>query len=130
MIEIINRVGAIVGLLALLTGAIVYIYGTGKQKRQDILRQDNDDLTKSNTLLRSEKLANDATIEAQQAALKNLRDIATQTPAVERLIELITKQQTVASEQHTKVIQELSSLTGKISELAKAINKSRSGGKS
>lgn len=124
MWEWINKAGALVGFLALLIGAIVYLYGTGKRGRQDILRQDNDDLTKSNTLLRTEKVANEATIASQAEALKSLRDIATQTPAVERLIELITKQQMTAAEQHTTVIHELSSLTGKISELAKAISKS------
>lgn len=121
--QLINQLGAVVGFMALLIGAIVYLYGTAKKGKQDILRQDNKDLTNSNILLRSEKTANEATIASQAEALKNLRDIATQTPAVERLIELITKQQTIASEQHTKVIQELSSLTSKISDLAKAISK-------
>lgn len=125
--DFINKAGALIGFIALLVGTIVYLYGTAKKGTRDLLRQDNDDLTKSNLLLRSEKLAAEATIDAQQASLKNLRDIATQTPAVERLIELITKQQTTASAQHTKVIQELSSLTGKISELAQAINKSHTG---
>jgi septation ring formation regulator EzrA len=74
-------------------------------------------------------------MKEQAESIRNLRDIATQTPAVTRLIDMISQQQTQNSKQHTQVISELSKLTGKISdlagqfgELAKALNKSNKKG--
>lgn len=122
--------GSILAVLGYVIGAVgflVYLLGTIKKGKNDILRQDNDDLTKSNNLLRSEKIANDAIIKEQAKTIGGLQGIATQTPAVERLIEMITSQQRTQTAQHTEVIKGLTSLTGKISDLAKAIDGSHKG---
>lgn len=129
-----SGVFAIVGYAMGAVGALVYLLGTIKKGKNDVLRQDNDDLTKSNTLLRQDKQNQEQIIATQKEMINGLKDVATQTPAVNRLIELIISQQKVQAdqqkvqtEQHTKVIDKLSTLGTNIASLAKAINKTHNG---
>lgn len=128
--DTLSKWGGIITLAGLLVVGFVYLYSTAKRGRQDILRQDNADLRASNSELRNEKTGHEATIDQQKEAIHNLRDIATQTPAVTKLIEMNTKQ-------HREVVQALTNLTGQLSNLviefstlSKSINderKSRNG---
>lgn len=131
LMDTINQFGAVIGIATLLIGGFVYLYSTAKRGRQDILRQDNTDLRASNQEMRTEKVGLEATIKEQRDSINHLRDIATQTPAVTKLIEMNTKQQKQLNEQHSQVINGLSDLTSQISslasqfaELAKALNAS------
>lgn len=137
MMETINQFGAIVGIGTLLVGGFVYLYSTAKRGRQDIIRQDNADLRASNQEMRTQRAADEARIKEQGESIRHLGDIATQTPAVTKLIDMIGHQQTQNSKQHTEVISQLSKLTGKISdlagqfgELAKALNENNKRGQS
>lgn len=127
--QTLNTFGGIMAVATLVILAFVYLYSTAKKGRQDIIRQDNADLRASNQEFRTQKAGDEATINEQREAIHHLRDIATQTPAVTKLIEMNTKQQRETNQQHSQVITELSKLTGQISqlagqfsELAKAIN--------
>jgi methyl-accepting chemotaxis protein len=115
--NIINDYGAGLGILALVIGAGVYLYGTAKRGRADIVRQDNADLRSSNQELRTEKAGFVATITQQSDTIKNLRDVATQTPAVTQLLDLTAKQQAITSVQHSEVIKQLSALTSQMSKM-------------
>jgi hypothetical protein len=101
----------------LITGASVYLYGTTKKGRADIVRQDNADLRSSNQELRNEKAGHLATITQQTDTIKNLREVATQTPAVTKLLELTAYQQKITNQQHTDVIKQLSDLAKQISKM-------------
>ena len=114
----INKFGAFLALATLLLLALVYLYSVAKKGRADIVRQDNVDLRASNSELRTEKVGLEATVKEQQESIRYLKDVATQTPAVTKLIDMIAKQQSQNADQHTQVIGELSKLTGKISDLA------------
>lgn len=118
MEKLINRFGAILGVATLVVLGLVYLYSVTKKGRQDIIRQDNADLRASNQEMRTEKAANDAKIQEQQESIRYLKDVATQTPAVTKLLDMIAVQQAQSAKQHTQVISELSKLTGKISDLA------------
>lgn len=129
--DIVNQFGAIIGIGGLVIVAFVYLYSTAKRGRQDVVRQDNADLRASNQEMRTKKAGDEATIHEQIETIRKLQDIATQTPAVTKLIEMNTKQQDQLNIQHQQVITELSKLTGQISSLAsefsglaKAINSS------
>ncbi len=86
--DIINQSGAIIGLLTLVVGAAVYLYGTTKKGRRDFLRADNQDLTTSNTLLRQKIESLEESVKTLTATVANQRDIATQTPDVKLLLLL------------------------------------------
>lgn len=116
--ELVNQFGAIIGIATILLTAFVYLFTTAKKGRQDIVRQDNADLRASNQEMRTERAGMEATITENRETIRQLRDIATQTPAVTKLLDMIGTQQQQSSEQHTEVIQQLSKLTGKISDLA------------
>lgn len=118
MVEVINQFGAFIGVGTLIVLAFVYLYSTAKHGRQDIVRQDNKDLRESNQEMRTQKIGDEATIKEQRESISHLREIATQTPAVTKLIEMNTKMNKQASDQHTQVITALSELTGQISNLA------------
>lgn len=129
--QFINQFGAILAVLVAVVGGFVYLYSTAKRGRQDIIRQDNADLRASNQEMRTQKAVADTTIKEQGDTIRKLQDIATQTPAVTKLIEMNTKQQGQLNQQHQQVIKSLSDLTGQISTLAtefstlaKAINAS------
>ncbi len=129
--QFINQFGAILAVLVAVVGGFVYLYSTAKRGRQDIIRQDNADLRASNQEMRTQKAVADTTIKEQGDTIRKLQDIATQTPAVTKLIEMNAKQQGQLNQQHQQVIKSLSDLTGQISTLAtefstlaKAINAS------
>lgn len=121
--ETINQFGAVLGIGTLVILALVYLYSTARHGRQDIVRQDNKDLRESNQEMRTQKVGDEATIKEQRESIAHLREIATQTPAVTRLIEANTKMQKQTNEQHAQVITELSNLTGQISHLAGEFSK-------
>lgn len=116
--EWINQFGAFIGIGTLVILALVYLYSTAKHGRQDIVRQDNIDLRASNQEMRTQKVGDEATIKEQRESIAHLREIATQTPAVTKLIEMNTRMNKQASDQHAQVIGALSDLTGQISALA------------
>lgn len=115
---VVNEFGAFLGIGSLLVIGFVYLYSTAKHGRQDIVRQDNTDLRASNQEMRTQKIGDEATIKEQRESINHLREIATQTPAVTKLIEMNTNMNKQASEQHSQVIGALSDLTGQISNLA------------
>jgi hypothetical protein len=116
--EWVNKFGAVLALATLVVLALVYLFSVAKKGRQDIVRQDNADLRASNQEMRTEKAATEAKLAEQQESIRYLKDVATQTPAVTKLIDMIGQQQGANAKQHTQVISELSKLTGKISDLA------------
>lgn len=116
--DTINRFGALLGIGSLLVLAFVYLYSTAKKGRQDIIRQDNADLRASNQEMRTQRAGDEARIKEQQESIRQLRDIATQTPAVTKLIEMNNRQQKLIGDQHSQVIAELSGFTSQISKLA------------
>jgi chromosome segregation ATPase len=122
-------------IAGLVVVAFIYLFSTGKRGRDDIIRQDNADLRASNQELRNQRAVDEATLKEQREMIHQLRDIATQTPAVTKLIEMNNRQSKQTAEQHQQVITELSKLTGQISNLAaefgrmaKAINQSYNNG--
>lgn len=121
--EFMNQFGAIFGVSVVVAGGIISFIGIGKRNRQDIVRQDNADLRASNQEMRTEKAGMEATINESREQIRQLRDIATQTPAVTQLIDLIKQQQELSSTQHTDVMGGLTDLTAKISDLATVISK-------
>lgn len=121
--EVINQFGAFIGIATLVVLALVYLYSTARHGRQDIVRQDNTDLRASNQEMRTQKVGDEATIKEQRESIAHLREIATQTPAVTKLIEANTRMQKQTNEQHAQVITELSNLTGQISHLAGEFSK-------
>lgn len=130
MPDFINQFGGLVGVASLLVSAFIYLYSMGRRGRQDILRQDNVDLMASNTELRAQNSGYRSTIESNAETIRTLREIATQTPAVTKLLDVVSMQQSQTSTQHVQVIEKLTDLTGEISNLAaqffgvaKAINK-------
>lgn len=129
--QTLGQFGAVITIGGLLVLAFVYLYSTAKKGRQDIIRQDNADLRASNQEMRTEKAGLEATIKETREQNHQLRDIATQTPAVTKLIQMNTKQQEQINKQHTEVIAGLTKLTSELSNLvtefavlSKAINKS------
>lgn len=129
--DLINQFGAVVGISALVLGGAVYLWSTARRGRQDILRQDNADLRASNQEMRTERAGLEATVQENRETIRQLRDIATQTPAVTKLIEMNTRQQKQINEQHSEVINGLTHLTSELSKLvtefsvlSKAINDS------
>lgn len=111
--------------MGIATGVIVgavFLYSVGKRGRQDILRQDNADLRASNQEMRTEKVGLESTIKEVRAQNNQYREIATQTPAVTQLIDLIKEQQKLSSIQHTEVTSGLTKLTGEITKLARSID--------
>lgn len=115
--ELINNFGALLAIITLFLGAAVYLYGTVKRGRADIVRQDNVDLRASNQDKSSKLAGLQATVEAQQREIKNLQNVATQTPAVTQLIEITTKQQALTNKQHGEVIKQLSELAKQMSKM-------------
>lgn len=115
--ELINNYSGVLLVITLILGAGVYIYGTVKRGRTDIVRQDNADLRSSNQELRSEKAGYIATITQQSETIKGLREVATQTPAVTQLLEASSKQQAIAAKQHGEVIKQLSELAKEMSKM-------------
>lgn len=119
---------AICGYLVGAVGFLIYLLGTIKKGKNDIIRQDNIDLRASNQELRADNDNKTQIIQSQKDQIANLKDVATQTPAVNKLVDLITTQQKTQFEQHSQVISELSGVTKELATLAKAINKSHNGG--
>ncbi len=113
-----NQLWGFIAIAGVVIVGFVYLYSVGKRGRADIIRQDNVDLRASNQEMRTEKVGLEATIKEQQESIRYLKDVATQTPAVTKLLDMIGAQQTQNSQQHTEVISELSKLTGQISKLA------------
>lgn len=119
--DTINKYGAALGIISLLLGALVYLFTTVKRGRQDIVRTDNADLRASNQELRNEKAGFIATITQQTDTIKNLREVATQTPAVTQLLELSSKQQVITQKQHSEVMTQLSHVAKEMSKMTAAI---------
>lgn len=117
--EIINQFGALLGIAALVVIGFVYLWSVGKRTRADVIRQDNADLRASNGELRSDRDTLEATVKEQRESIQHLRDIATQTPAVTKLIEMNNEQSKQQNQQHLQVVNELSKLTSQIGNLAK-----------
>lgn len=117
MIDFLTNFGTLLAVLTILTTIGVYLYGTSKKSRADIIRQDNADLRASNNELRTEKAGYVATITQQTDTIKNLREVATQTPQVTQLLELTGKQQITINKQHADVIHQLSELAKEISKM-------------
>lgn len=109
--------GAMLALFGTLTTIGVFLYGTAKKGKSDIIRQDNDDLRKSNQELRQNQAGHLATITQQADTIKNLREVATQTPEVKALLAATAKQQQVINQQHTDVIAKLADLAEAISNM-------------
>lgn len=122
--EVINQFGVVIGIGSLVVTAFVYLYSTAKRGRQDVVRQDNADLRASNDTLRAEKTGLESTVRELREQNRQLRDIATQTPAVTQLIDMIKSQQGQLGEQHLQVMTGFTKLTGELSALARAINQS------
>lgn len=123
--DLLNQFGAYIALATAFVVGFVYLFSTAKKSRQDIIRQDNADLRASNDTLRMENGGLKATLAETKDTVDKLQNIATQTPAVTRLIEVIERQQKQTTTQHMQVIQELSKLTGEISNLAAVIKESK-----
>lgn len=123
MVEFLKNFGTLLGVLGLLVTVAVYLYGTSRKGRQDIIRQDNTDLRASNQELRTEKAGYVATITQQSDTIKNLRDVATQTPAVTQLLELSSRQQAITQKQHGEVMEQLSHVATEMSKMTTAIAK-------
>lgn len=121
--QTLSQFGGIVGLASLLIIGFVYLYSTAKKGRQDVVRQDNIDLRASNQELRTEKAGYIATITQQTDTIKNLREVATQTPAVTKLLELTSKQQQITNKQHSDVIHQLADLASEISKMTTEFSK-------
>lgn len=115
--DLINQYGALLAVFALVLSGGVYLYSTAKRGRADIVRQDNADLRASNQELRTEKAGYIATITQQTDTIKNLREVATQTPAVTQLLEITSKQQAITNQQHADVIKQLSELAKQMSKM-------------
>ncbi len=114
-----NQTVVVSSFLALILGAAVYLYSSGKKGRRDYLRADNADLTNSNTLLRQKIESLEESVKTLTATVANQRDIATQTPDVKLLLQATTNQQTLTATQHSEVILKLTELTIEISKLTK-----------
>lgn len=112
----------LLGATTMLTLAGVYLYSTAKRGRGDIVRQDNADLRASNQELRTERAGYIATITQQTDTIKNLREVATQTPAVTQLLDLTSKQQQTTNKQHSDVIQQLSELAKQMSKMTTEVS--------
>lgn len=125
--ELLNKVGAATGLITLFLAAAVYLYSTARRGRADIVRQDNTDLRQSNQELRTERATLEERAKNQDDQVRTLKELATQTPAVTKLIEMNNKQQKQSNDHHTQVIGEMSKMTVQIGVLASAISKSYDG---
>lgn len=101
----------------------VYLYGTAKRGKADIVRQDNADLRASNQELRQNQAGHLATITQQADTIKNLREVATQTPEVKQLLAATARQQQVINKQHTDVIAKLADLAEAISKMTTEFSK-------
>lgn len=121
--DTLNNYGAILAILTLVLGAGIYLYGTAKRGRADIIRQDNADLRASNQELRQEKAGLLATTTQQADTIKNLREVATQTPAVTQLLEMTNRQQQITNKQHSDVIKEISNLAKRMAEMTTEFSK-------
>jgi hypothetical protein len=115
--DFLNQYGTILVIIGLVLGAAIYIYGSFKKGKSDIVRQDNADLRASLQDKVSKIAAFEATIISQTDTIKNLREVATQTPEVKELISLTLKQQQVINKQHADVIKQLSDLTKGIANM-------------
>lgn len=117
MLDWIQNFGGVLVVLAALVTAGVYLFTTGKKGRSDIVRQDNADLRASNQDKDKKISGLEATVLSQTDTIKNLREVATQTPAVTQLIEITTKQQQTVNKQHSDVIKQLSELAKQMSKM-------------
>lgn len=117
--EIISNYGAVLGLLTLVIGAGVYLYGSAKKGRRDYLRADNLDLSNSNNLLRQKIESFELQIKDLTVTVANLRDMATQTPDVKLLLKSSAEQQTLTAKQHSEVITQLTTLAKEMSKLTR-----------
>lgn len=123
MIEWIKDFGAILVVLGALVTVGVFLYGTAKKGRADVIRQDNADLRASNQELRQNQAGHLATITSQADTIKNLREVATQTPEVKALLASTAKQQAIINQQHTDVIAKLADLAEAISNMTAEFSK-------
>jgi septal ring factor EnvC (AmiA/AmiB activator) len=127
--EILNKVGGAIGIVTLFLAAAVYLYSTARKGRADIVRQDNTDLRQSNQEIRTERATLEERVKNQDDQIRTLKELAVQTPAVTKLIEMNSVQQKQASEHHTQVIEEMGKMTVQIGALAGAISNSYKGQK-
>jgi len=116
-VELLNQYAVALTILGLVIGAAVYLYGTVKKGRSDIIRQDNADLRASNQDKSNRIASLEATVVSQVDTIKNLREVATQTPDVKQLIKATTEQQNVSHKQHAEVVKQLASLAKEISKM-------------
>lgn len=117
MIDWIKDFGAVLAILGALVTVGVFLYGTTRKGRADIIRQDNTDLRASNQELRQAQAGHLATITQQADTIKNLREVATQTPEVKALLASTAKQQQMINQQHSDVIKKLADLAEAISNM-------------
>lgn len=123
MIEWLQNFGTLLALLGVLASTGVYLYTISKRGRADVVRQDNVDLRASNQELRQNQAGHLATITSQADTIKNLREVATQTPEVKALLAATAKQQVIINTQHTDVIAKLSDLAEAISNMTAEFSK-------
>lgn len=123
MIDWLQNFGTLLAVIGVVATAGVYLFTVSKRGRADIVRQDNSDLRSSNQELRVEKAGNDARIAEQVGIIKNLREVATQTPEVRQLIAATAEQQKLINQQHSDVIAKLSDLTEAIANMTAEFSK-------
>lgn len=121
--EFLKQIGPILAILTPIIFVAVYGFSAVKKGKNDIVRQDNADLRASNTELRTEKAGHLATITSQADTIKNLREVATQTPEVKALLKATAEQQILINKQHTDVIAKLSDLATEISKMTAEFSK-------
>lgn len=123
MIDWLQNFGTLLAVLGALASVAIYLYGTSKKNRSDIVRQDNADLRASNQDKSTRLAALEATVTSQNDTIKNLREVATQTPAVTQLIDATTKQQALINKQHGDVIREISNLAKRMADMTTEFGK-------
>lgn len=118
-----NSISVIIAFLVGLVTVGVYLYGTASRGRADTIRQDNADLRASNQELRQNQAGHIATISQQTDTIKNLREVATQTPEIKELLASTAKQQIAINKQHAEVIEKLAHLAEAISNMTTEFSK-------
>lgn len=121
--DVISQASSVIGLAVLIGAAGVVLWSSVRKGKSDVVRQDNQDLRASNTDKDKTIDNNNATIQAQEGMIKTLKEVATQTPAVTKLIDIIASQNAQSANQHTEVIKQLSSVAKELGNVAKAIKK-------
>lgn len=121
--ETVSQASSVIGLAVLIGAAGVVLWSSVRKGKSDVVRQDNQDLRASNADKDKTIDSNAATIKAQEGMIATLKEVATQTPAVTKLIDIIATQNSQSANQHTEVIKQLSSVAKELGNVAKAIKK-------